>query len=160
MSDNRVYIDALKRSLKKKVSLLSEIDLQNRKQRELLENDHASVDDFETTMDEKARLIEELDKLDEGFDEVFTKVKSELETNKSQYKDDIAFLQEYIRIIMDKSTLIQTQERMNKELFEKKAVSVKAEKKTLSTNMKVADSYYQNMMKMNFVDPQFLDQKH
>ena len=145
MSDNRVYIDALKRSLKKKVSILSEIDLQNRRQRELLENEAASADDFEATMDEKARLIEEIDKLDEGFDEVFLKVKDEFDKNKALYKDDIAIMQEYIRIIMDKSTLIQTQEKMNKELFEKKTVSVKAERKTLSTNMKVADLYQQNM---------------
>ena len=145
MSDNRVYIDALKRSLKKKVAILSEIDLQNRRQRELLEDEHSSVDDFELTMDEKARLIEEIDKLDEGFDEIFNKVKEELDNNKSSYKDDIAVMQEYIRIIMDKSTLIQTQERMNKELFEKKASSVKAERKTLSTNMRVADLYQQNM---------------
>ena len=149
MSDNRVYIDALKRSLKKKVAILSEIDLQNRKQRELLEDEHGSADDFEETMNEKARLIEELDKLDEGFDEVFNKVKEELDKNRTLYKDDIAIMQEYIRIIMDKSTLVQTQERMNKELFEKKASSVKAERKTLSTNMKVANLYQQNRMKLN-----------
>ena len=151
MSDNRVYIDALKRSLKKKVSILSEIDLQNRRQRELLEGEHNSADDFEQTMNEKARLIEELDKLDEGFDEVFSKVKEALENNKALYKDDIAIMQEYIRIIMDKSTLVQTQEKVNKELFEKKASSVKAERKTLATNMKVADLYQQNM-NMNFMD--------
>ena len=151
MSDNRVYIDALKRSLKKKVSILSEIDLQNRRQRELLEGEHSSADDFEQTMNEKARLIEELDKLDEGFDEVFSKVKEALENNKALYKDDIAVMQEYIRIIMDKSTLVQTQEKVNKELFEKKASSVKAERKTLATNMKVADLYQQNM-NMNFMN--------
>lgn len=145
MSEAKVYIDALKRSLKKKVAILSEIDLQNRRQRELLEEEGASADDFEATMNEKARLIEELDKLDEGFDEVFSKVKDEFDRNKALYKDDIAIMQEYIRIIMDKSTLVQTQEKMNKELFEKKAVSVKAERKTLSTNMKVADLYQQNM---------------
>lgn len=149
MSEANVYIDALKRSLKKKVAILSEIDLQNRKQRELLEEEHGSADDFEETMNEKSRLIEELDKLDEGFDEVFSKVQEELEKNKSFYKDDIAIMQEYIRIIMDKSTLVQTQERMNKELFEKKASSVKAERKNLSTNMKVANLYQQNMMKLN-----------
>lgn len=145
MSEAKVYIDALKRSLKKKVAILSEIDLQNRRQRELLEDERASADDFEDTMSEKARLIEELDKLDEGFDEVFSKVKDEFDKNKALYKDDIAIMQEYIRIIMDKSTLIQTQEKMNKELFEKKASSVKAERKTLSTNMRVADLYQQNM---------------
>ena len=145
MSEARVYIDALKRSLKKKVAILSEIDLQNRRQRELLEEERASADDFEETMNEKARLIEELDKLDEGFDEVFFKVKDEFDKNKALYKDDIAIMQEYIRIIMDKSTLVQTQEKMNKELFEKKASAVKAERKTLTTNMRVADLYQQNM---------------
>ena len=145
MSEAIVYIDALKRSLKKKVAILSEIDLQNRRQRELLEDEGASADDFEKTMDEKARLIEELDKLDEGFDEVFSKVKDEFDKNKALYKDDIAIMQEYIRIIMDKSTLVQTQEKMNKELFEKKASAVKAERKTLTTNMRVADLYQQNM---------------
>lgn len=145
MSEARVYIDALKRSLKKKVAILSEIDLQNRRQRELLEEEGASADDFEETMNEKARLIEELDKLDEGFDEVFSKVKDEFDRNKALYKDDIAIMQEYIRIIMDKSTLVQTQEKMNKELFEKKASAVKAERKTLTTNMRVADLYQQNM---------------
>ena len=149
MLDNKVYVDALKRSLKKKVAILSEIDLQNRKQRDLLEDEKADVDDFEATVNEKARLIEEINKLDEGFDEIFNKVKAEFDSNKELYKDDIALMQEYIRIIMEKSTLVQSQERVNKELFEKKVSSVKAERKNLTTSMKAADQYYQNMMRFS-----------
>ena len=141
MADNTNYIDALKRSLKKKISLLAAIDLQNRRQRELLTEDDSDSDEFQATVDEKSRLIDEIEILDQGFDEVFSHVKEEMDKNKSLYKDDISLMQEYIRQIMAKVSLIRTQEQENRDLLEKRIASVKSKTKTVRENRRMIDSY-------------------
>lgn len=144
--DNTNYVDALKRSLKKKISLLAAIDLQNRRQREILEDENSSVDDFQATVDEKSRLIDEIDELDVGFDEVFSRMKDEFEKNKSFYKDDIALMQDYIRQIMAKVSLIRTQEQENKSLLEQRISDSRSKSKTARVSRRMVDTYSKAMM--------------
>ena len=75
-------------------------------------------------MDAKSKLIDQLNELDSGFEEVFARVKEELELHRSEYKDEIFKMQELIRMITDKSLRIQQQELQNKKLMEQKFASV------------------------------------
>ena len=54
---------------------------------------------------------------------------------------------------------IQAQEARNKELMIRKFAYVKEKAKSARTNSKIANQYYKNMMKLNYVDPQFMDNK-
>ena len=65
-----------------------------------------------------------------------------------------------IHHLTDLSVEIQAQEARNKELMTKKFVDVKKKTKGLRTSGKVANEYYKNMMKINQVDPQFMDNKN
>ena len=107
----------------------------------------------------KSKLIDQLNELDSGFEEVFARVKEELELHRSEYKDEIFKMQELIRMITDKSLRIQQQELQNKKLMEQKFASVRKQVREVRQSQKVVNQYYKSMMKANYQEPQFLDNK-
>lgn len=153
------YVDIMIQSLNKKIQVLNEIKRLNVLQKELLEDDKADADDFDKTVEDKSKLIQQLEQLDSGFDKLFERVREELKEQKDAYKDKIAIMQNCIRQITDLSMEIQSQEAKNKDLMTRKFVSVRQKAKIVRTNTKAANQYYQNMMQLNYVDPQFLDQQ-
>lgn len=153
------YVDIMLQSLKKKLQVLEEIKRLNVLQKELLEDERADADEFDKTVEDKGKLIEQLEQLDSGFDKLFERVREELQEHKEDYKPQIAGMQEAIRKITDLSMELQAQEAKNKDLMTRKFVSVRQKAKIVRTNTKAASQYYQNMMQLNHVDPQFLDNK-
>ena len=153
------YIDIMIQSLNKKLQVLDNIITLNIKQKECLEDQRGQIEDFDKIVDEKSKLIEQMQQLDSGFEKLFERVKEELQQNKEDYVDSIATMQTCIRQITDKSMEIQAQEARNKELMVRKFAFVKETAKNVRTNSKVASQYYKNMMKLNYVDPQFMDNK-
>lgn len=153
------YVDIMIQSLQKKVKVLEEIKRVNLVQKELLEDEKSEADDFDKTVEDKAALIEQILQLDSGFDKLFERVQEELNTNKAAYANEIKTMQSLIRQITDYSMEIQAQEARNKDLMTNKFVYVREKAKAVRTNTKAASQYYQNMMQLNYVDPQFLDNK-
>ena len=155
----QTYIDIMIQSLNKKIQVLDKILELNQLQKEQLEDPKADVDDFDQTVEGKSKLIEQLEQLDSGFDKLYDRVKEELKGNKEAYADKIKTMQECIRQITDKNMEIQAQEMRNKDLMTRKFAFVRDSAKTVRTNTKAASQYYKNMMQLNYVDPQFLDNK-
>ena len=153
------YIEIMIQSLNKKLQVLDAIIEQNNKQKEVLENPKAEVEEFDVTVEEKSRLIEQMQQLDSGFEKLFERVQEELNGHKEDYADAIRTMQSCIRRITDKSMEIQAQEARNKDLMVRKFAFVKDTAKSVRTNAKVANQYYKNMMKLNYVSPQFMDNK-
>lgn len=153
------YIDIMIQSLQKKEKVLKEIKHQNILQKELLEADKADADAFDKTVEDKAALIEQILQLDSGFDKLFQRVKEQLEENKEAYAPKIKTMQQLIRSVTDLNMEIQAQEARNKDLMTRKFVNIKERAKAVRTNTKAANQYYQNMMQLNVVDPQFMDNK-
>lgn len=153
------YILILLQDLKKKSLVLDGIINANQKQKEALEDPNLDPEDFDKLVEEKTRLIEELERLDSGFEQVFSRVREELQGNKESYKAEIREMQKMIREITDKSATIQTGELRNKELMQKKFSDVKRQVREIRASQKVVNQYYKNMMKANYVEPQFMDNK-
>lgn len=153
------YIEIMIQSLNKKMQVLDAIIEQNRIQKEVLEDAKAPVEEFDKTVEEKTRLIEQMQQLDSGFEKLFERVQEELKGRKEDYADAIRTMQSCIRRITDKSMEIQAQEARNKDLMVRKFAFVKDTAKSVRTNAKVANQYYKNMMKLNYVSPQFMDNK-
>ena len=156
---NKDYITALKQGLEKKIQILDKIIQENAVQRQLLADPELDPDDFEKNLNDKAALVEQLTMLDDGFDSVYERVREELQQNREAYAADIAGMQKYISVIMEKSTQIQTEEQRNRELAVQKLASVKKQIREVKSSHKAVNEYYQNMMKLNYVDPQFMDKK-
>ena len=153
------YVDIMLQSLNKKLQVLDSIIEQNIKQKEILEDPKAEVEEFDRCVEEKSKLIEQMQQLDSGFEKLFDRVKEELDRHKEDYADAIATMQSCIRRITDKSMEIQAQEARNHDLMVHKFAFVKETAKNVRTNSKIASQYYKNMMKLNLVDPQFMDNK-
>lgn len=153
------YIPIMIQSLKKKEQILDAIMQINVRQREELENPALDPDDFDVTVEEKGKLIEQLDTLDVGFQELFERVRDELNGNMENYREEIAEMQKYIRRLTDLSATIQAQEVRNKDLMEKKFAAVKKQAKEVRKSQKVVNQYYKSMMKANYTEPQFTDKK-
>ena len=113
----QAYVEIMLQSLRKKVQVLNQIIDQNIIQKELLEDKNADADEFDKTVEKKSELIEQLEQLDSGFDKLYDRVKDELRINRPLYTDKIRKMQEYIRMITDKSMEIQAQEARNRELM-------------------------------------------
>lgn len=155
----QTYIDIMIQSLDRKVQVLDQIIEVNIRQENILEDKGASVEEFDKTVEEKAELIEQMQQLDSGFEKLYARVEEELKAHKEDYVEEIRTMQSRIRLITDKSMEIQAQEARNKDLFVRKMTYVKDTAKGLRTNSKIATQYYKNMMKLNYVDPQFMDNK-
>ncbi|MBR2045659.1 MAG: flagellar export chaperone FlgN [Agathobacter sp.] len=153
------YVDIMIQSLNKKIQVLEEIKKINLLQKALLEDDDADADEFDKTVEQKATLIEQMNQLDSGFDKLFDRVKEALATNKEAYGDRIKEMQNLIRLITDLSMELQAQESRNKDLMTRKFVSIRERAKIVRTNQKAANQYYQNMMQLNVIEPQFMDNK-
>lgn len=153
------YILILEQDLKKKNLVLDKMIVANQKQADALEDPNLDPDDFDRIVEEKAELIEQLEKLDSGFEQVYARVRDELQQNKDAYKEDIALMQKLIRQLTDKSATIQAQEMRNKDMMTKKFAAVKKQVREIRSSQKVVNQYYRNMMKTNYVEPQFMDNK-
>lgn len=158
MSDNQ-YIELLKQGLHKKLEILDTIIALNIQQKEMLGDPELDPDVLEENFKRKSDLVDELNMLDDGFEQVYERVKTLLSENRSMYAQDIKKMQKDIALIMDKSATIQSQEQRNKLLIQQKFATVRKQIKEVKQSKKAVSSYYQNMMKMNYVDPQFMDDK-
>lgn len=155
----KTYLTILEQSLDKKLQVLDRIIEQDQIQLKQLQNPNLEPDEFDQTVEEKARLISELDLLDQGFEQVFARVKTEMGGAKAAYREEIRSMQEKIRQITAKSMEIQTQEARNKALMEQKFSSIHKQVREIRQSQKVVNQYYKNMMKRTYVEPQFLDNK-
>ncbi len=156
---NNSYIEILKQSLTKKIELLDTIMALNVLQKDMLENPDLDPDELEENLNRKADLVEQLSKLDDGFGQVYDRVRTELMENRAAYAEDIAQMKQDITAIMDKSTAIQSQEKRNQLLMQQKFTSVKKQIKEVKKSRQAVNSYYRNMMKMGTPDSTFLDDK-
>lgn len=153
------YLNILEQSLDKKIKILDQIIEQDQLQEQQLQNPSLEPEEFDQTVEEKSRLIDELELLDDGFEQVYGRVKDELKGRKELYKEEIQRMQKKIRQITDKSMQIQTQEARNKMLMEAKFASIHKQVKEIRQSQKMVNQYYRNMMKTNYIDPQFVDNK-
>ena len=156
---NNSYIEILKQSLTKKIELLDTIMALNVLQKDMLENPDLDPDELEENLNRKAELVEQLSKLDDGFSQIYDRVRADLTENRGTYSDDIAQMKRDITAIMDKSTAIQSQEKRNQVLMQQKFTSVKKQIKEVKKSRQAVNSYYRNMMKMGTPEAAFLDDK-
>lgn len=155
----QTYIAIMIQSLEKKEHVLDKIIELDTVQKNQLEDPNLTPDDFDDVVEQKSKLIEQLDNLDSGFEKLFERVKEELEGNKEAYKEEIRIMQDHIRKITDKSVKIQSQEARNKALMTNKFNGIKKQARQVRKGANVASKYYQSMTKTGYVDPQFMDNK-
>lgn len=159
MAELTSYVKILKESLQKKVSVLQALLEASARQRDFIDMEEFDLDIFQQMIDQKDVLLEQLDELDQGFEQVFQDVRNELKKNQVQYQQDIDEMQSLIRACTDLGVEIQRFEQQNKNKLVVKFTDQKKELRKIKTSSKVASTYYKTMSKTPNTDSYFMDQK-
>ncbi len=149
----------LAESLEKKIQVLHRIQDYNKHQEQAFLEETANMDAFDTAMEEKGALIEELSKLDNGFELLYERLAKQLEANRAKYATEIRGIQQQIAVITELSMTIQAQEQRNKQLienyFKKQRTGIRESRKVSKT----AYDYYKKVNYVGYAPPQFMDSK-
>ena len=151
------YLNVLKDSLIKKDNNLSKLIEMSEKQAEIVKAEQVDWDEFTNLVDKKGELIDEIMKLDDGFEMLYNRIKDGLEENKNNYKDIIIEIKRLVKNVTEKSADLQTIEYRNKVVIEKAFSTTRKEIKQSKLGQKAAADYYNKMNKINTIDPQLMD---
>ncbi len=158
MENTSNYLMILEESLTKKNLILDELTKLTSEQKDIVTAEDFDDTEFEGNIEKKAALVNELVKLDNGFELLYANVRTQLEADRNAYAADIKRLQELIRQITDKSTSLQVMEQRNNDLIRKRFSELKRETRQIKKSREMAASYYRTMNNISS-EPYFLDKK-
>ena len=142
------YVQIMIESLSKKTELLDTLIRKNEAQNKCLsgkEYDDIDWDAFNLLVAEKEIAIERINKMDEGFQTLYDRVKEQLTENKDKYADSIREIQRLIGEITEQGVKIRTGEERNRKLIEKVLGNRKKVIRKMRNSLRAASSYAQTM---------------
>ena len=153
------YLQIMIESLEKKIVVLDQIMELNTRQAEISAHQPMDMEAYDKTMEEKGKLIDEINKLDDGFTSTYELVKDEVQKNPEGYRTKVLEMQELIRVAVEKGVTIEAQEKRNRSALETVFRMKRQEIKQLKVSNTAALKYYKSMSRINEVDPQLMDKK-
>ena len=154
-----LYLNILCQTLQKKNSILDEILKEDQLQAEMAKSDTLKADDFQSLIDRKTSLLEELEYLDNGFELSYNRVKDVFPIYKDRYQRIIQLMQENIIEISKKVFEIQRLELQNKDSIELKFFNMRKKIKDYNVSSKSISNYYKNMSNSFNGESHFMDKK-
>lgn len=158
MENTANYLQVLADSLDKKIVILKELERITKEQKTIAQADEFDDDAFDNSVERKGTLIDELEKLDNGFELLYNSVKTQLESSKDRYAGEIKNIQSKVAVILDMTASLQVMENSNKKLIESKFASVRKEIHQVKKSREMASNYYKTMNNING-ESYFLDKK-
>ena len=149
----------LSESLDKKLEVLRKIQEYNRRQEEVFSAEKVDMSLFDDAVEEKQRLIDEVVRLDDGFEIMYEKLARELEGNRQRYAAQIRELQAKVAEVTELSVSVQAQEARNKKLIESYFAKERSNIGQRRKSAKSAFDYYKSMSGNGYVQPQMYDSK-
>lgn len=153
------YLQILIESLEKKNEILDQVIRLDEEQAELSAHQPMDMEAYDQTMESKGKLIEEINKLDDGFSSTFELIADEVKSNPVSYREQVLKLQQLIREAVDKGVRVEAQEKRNRAALENVFRMKRQEIKQLKVSTSAAAKYYKSMSRINEVDPQLMDRK-
>ena len=139
------YLELMKDSLVKKGKILTTILELTKEQEKLLGSEYFDDEAFDALITEKSILIEEINKLDEGFELIYKRIENKIKAEPSHYRESIENLQEIIRTLVDKGVEVETLERRNQIKFDMNISKSKDKIRSYNLNSNAVTKYYSNM---------------
>lgn len=153
------YVQVLIDTITKKEETLRKILEITRRQELLSKQEVYSSDEMEETLNEKEIQIARINYLDEGFQSVYDRVRSEVRNNIEKYRQDVLTLQERIRTCTEIANEIQVLEERNRNRFSALFSKTRTEYSTSKTRANVAQNYFKTMNNSKVMDAYFVDKK-
>lgn len=154
------HLAILAEGLDRKIQVLKQIKECCDRQAEVLSQEEVELEAFDKEFEEKDKLIEEMTRLDDGFDPLYKELSKELQDNKAKYAAQIKELQERIEKVTELSVSIQTQETRNKKAVEEYFARTRNGIRQNRQSSKAAYDYYKNMSGISLSTSRFMDDKH
>lgn len=142
------YVQIMVESLEKKSELLARLIEKNTAQTACIEGktfDEIDWDAFNLLIAEKEIAIDRINKMDEGFQSLYDRVKQQLNEDKDKYAAQIKEIQRLIGVVTDQGVEIRTEEERNRKLIESIMGGKKKTIRQTRNSLKVANSYAQTM---------------
>lgn len=146
-------------SLEKKKVVLNSILVKSKEQEKTAVAESFDVEKFDRLVDEKADLLLQMDKLDQGFDAVYTPIKKELVDGKDLYKTEIGHMQKLIRETVDLGAEIHVTEARTKERMSKALQNSRRELRKQKVSTKSVRDYYKANSQLSHTNSYFIDKK-
>lgn len=153
------YLALLIASLEKKSKVLDQLLILTETQEKYIDKGDIDTDEFDQLFDKKEKQIQELLKLDKGFEQIFEYVKDEITQNKEKYINEIKKLQELITQVTDKNITLQALEQRNRMKLDTLMRTKRSNIKNFKLSSKTAASYYKNMANQHQGQAYFFDRK-
>ena len=160
MSGNSNYLMMMVESLSKKIGILEQLMEYTKEQETLLEEEELNMEEFQQLLDKKGELIEVLNTMDQGFEQVYERIEEEINGKKEKYTTEILLMQQRIKVITDLSVKLQELEYKNKEKIEVYFSKKRNEIKNFRQSKDNVNKYYRVMSNTQIVDSAFLDKKN
>ncbi len=157
---SRTYIQLLVVTLKKKTEILDYLIHLTEKQELIIANDDFNDEEFLQVVSLKEDSLRMLDELDNGFEQVYARVKEEITNQRYQYEAEIKEIQALIMKITDDSVRLQVLEKRNKSKLEQYFANQRRQIKASKANSQTVANYYKTMTKQNEVPSFFYDKKN
>ena len=159
-NDKLTYLNIMIDTLRKKDNILDELKTVTIKQAEILEEEEFDADEFDKTIDQKQIKIDELLKLDEGFMDLYEKVKDTLIKDGKDYAPEIEQAKVLIKKQTDMSMELQALEEKNRLKLSVHISNGRQKGKDFRVSSRTAAAYYKNMSNHHQDgDSYFLDSK-
>lgn len=142
------YLQIMIDSLHKKDVLLDHLLEKNTAQLECVKGkayEDVDWDVFNMLVSEKDVTIDKIIEIDEGFADIFDRIRDEVTENKARYKDRVLKLQELITTLTEKGAQIQAGEERNRQIIDSIFQKARQQIKTQRTSINAASSYYRTM---------------
>ncbi len=146
MAENtNTYINILIDTLRKKEDILKGLLAKTEAQAELLEADELDTEAFDGLIDEKDVLLGELQTLDDGFLDLYSRVGAVLKNDTEAYADQVKTAQELVRRQTEISAELTSAEERNKTKLALRLSHNRQKIKEFKVGSKTAAAYYRNM---------------
>lgn len=147
-------------SLSKKIEILEKLLNYTKEQETLLGEKEFRMEEFGKLLEQKGELIDVLNTMDQGFEQVYERIEEEVKLHKEEHAHEILLMQQRIKTITDLSVKLQELEYKNKEKIEVQFSKKRNEIKNFRQSKDNVNKYYRVMSKTQVVDSAFLDKKN
>lgn len=153
------YLEMLTTSLERKEQILKELIELTDQQGQVLTEEELNIEKFDSLLQRKRSCIERLEKLDQGFEQVYQRVRDIIQERPGKYHEKIQKLQEQIGQLTELGVSLEVQERRNKERFEFLLANSRSKIRNYKVSNQAAAQYYKNMANRFQGDSYFVDKK-
>ena len=154
------YINIMIDSLKRKEEVLTKLRAETLKQAQILDEEEFDDEAFDKTIDSKQILLDDLAKMDEGFMDMYARVKETLKTDGADFKIEVEQAKVLIKKQTDLSVELQTMEEKNRTKLAIHLSKGKQKVRDFRASSRTAAAYYKSMSNHHQDgDSYFMDRK-